>query len=195
MRNGLTWTLNIIAPGAGLILARREWLGVALAILYTGAIQVVLILNFIAPTVVPPSIKLTAAAAAALLWLWAQWLLLRRLRSRFGPDAAKRLAVLCEEARHAESEGRIDEAYELLKAALTMNDENVQIARQWAALLRKMGRSKAAVQAARRVRYLARTHDEKLQAAAALNALMSSESNPDECRSPSPKDATTSDKV
>ena len=59
---------NVIAPGAGLVILRREWLGVSLAILCTLFLQVALWGFFILPASIPWAVSVLAAVAGAGTW-------------------------------------------------------------------------------------------------------------------------------
>jgi hypothetical protein len=68
--------LNLVVPGSGLILRRREWLGVALAGLFGMAVNVALGGWLLAPMAIPGWIKWSAAAIAVCAWALAQSLFL-----------------------------------------------------------------------------------------------------------------------
>ncbi len=144
----------MFVPGAGLILARREWLGLAVALLFVLSAQAMVVTTLIAPEEVDGWFRALFLVGTVVVWGGSQWLLYRRLRKNFGVGVARELGVLCDEARAAEADGRLEEAHDLLRAAISINDEHEVIALQWAELLTKMDRGKDADRAWRRVRYL-----------------------------------------
>jgi hypothetical protein len=73
------WLLNLIVPGTGLILARREWLGFLLAVIFGICGNVALAGGFIAPAAIPPWLTGVAAVLTLLAWVVAQVLLRRHL--------------------------------------------------------------------------------------------------------------------
>lgn len=73
------WLLNLILPGAGLILARREWLGFLLAIVFGICGNVALAGWFIAPMAFPSWLTGIATVMTVLAWAVAQVLLRRHL--------------------------------------------------------------------------------------------------------------------
>ena len=74
------WVLNVLLPGSGLIIARREWLGVVLGMLYVVCGQIVLVGLLIAPQALAGLWVAIAAGGLGTCWLGAQMLLSRRLR-------------------------------------------------------------------------------------------------------------------
>lgn len=69
--------LNLLVPGAGLILTARDWSGVLLALMFALCGNVALAGWLIAPAAVPGWLSNSAAILAGLTWLAAQWLLRR----------------------------------------------------------------------------------------------------------------------
>lgn len=70
--------LNLFLPGAGLILRRREWLGLALVVLFGICCNVAIAGWLIAPAAIPGWLTTLAAVLAAATWLAAQVLFKRR---------------------------------------------------------------------------------------------------------------------
>ncbi len=147
--------LNLLAPGAGLIMLRREWLGAALALLFGVLAQVVVFGWLIVPADVPAWMVVVAGAAAAGVWGAGQWLLGRRLRLLRSPELAQELAQMRAEARRALDDGDLDEAHRTLLVALSVDDEDVELAVLWAQLMSAMGRRGDARRGWRRVLALA----------------------------------------
>ena len=69
--------MNLMLPGAGLILARREWLGFLLAIVFGICGNVALAGWFIAPVAIPPWLTGVATVMTLLAWTVSQILLKR----------------------------------------------------------------------------------------------------------------------
>ena len=133
--------LNLLLPGSGLILARRPWLGFALAMLYTGSAQMTLWGAWIAPELVSNPLLGAAAGGAALLWIAAQGLLLQQLRRIPNPtDRLSQLATCFALADQAVVEGRFAEARGALDVALTVDDENPETYAKLARLMAQVGR-------------------------------------------------------
>lgn len=160
--------LNLLLPGSGLILARRPWLGFALAMLYTGSAQMTLWGAWIAPERVSSPLLGAAAGGAALLWIAAQGLLLQQLRRIPNPtDCRSQLATCFALADQAVIEGRFSEARGALDVALTVDDENAETYARLARLTEKLGRYDEARRAWRMVADLDRKgsyHREMVQA-------------------------------
>ena len=70
--------LNVLIPGAGLILRGRHWLGLALAMLFGLAANTAIAGWLVAPVAIPRFYTWTATILAAITWVLAQGLLPRR---------------------------------------------------------------------------------------------------------------------
>lgn len=125
--------LNLLLPGSGLILARREWLGLTQAILFTTFSQVSIFGLWIAPAAIPGWALVGSVVAATATWCVAQWLLRRRLRVLSDPTISSQISTCHQLADAAIREGRLDDARGALNVALTVDDEcletNVRLAR------------------------------------------------------------------
>jgi len=71
----MAWLLNLLLPGAGLILRRHEWVGFLLALVFGLCGNVALAGVLIAPEAVPAWLRLLAGICTGLIWLVAQLLL------------------------------------------------------------------------------------------------------------------------
>ena len=96
MRSGSCIALNVVVPGAGLVLARRERWGTALAFLFCAFGQVLLWGVWLTPASIPRSMTLLAAVGTAATWFTAQGLLWSYLSSRRGTDLRQERSALIE---------------------------------------------------------------------------------------------------
>jgi hypothetical protein len=78
--------LNLFLPGTGLILARREWLGFLLAIVFGICGNVALAGWFVAPAAIPPWLAGIATVLAFLFWTLAQIMLRRHFAQPASPE-------------------------------------------------------------------------------------------------------------
>lgn len=80
--------LNLLIPGSGLILLRREWLGFFLAVVFGLGGNIALAGWLVAPAAMPAWLTVAAFASAALTWLVSQVLFRRQclIRSRIADD-------------------------------------------------------------------------------------------------------------
>lgn len=140
MKKWLAITLNVIAPGAGLILLRREWLGTLLAVFFTALGTTGLWGLLIVPAQFPAWMVTGTLIAAGLTWLWAQWLLVQRAREACSPALAEELERLCRRADECVRQSDLQAAYRTLLIARSLNDEDVEVTRRWAELMTLMGR-------------------------------------------------------
>lgn len=162
--------LNLIVPGAGLIALRREWLGLAVAMLFAVLAQIALLGWLVIPVTISRWVSIGAGIAAAGVWWWGQWLTLQRIRQAASPEIERELAALADRARIAIREGNTDEARHLLQTALAINDEDVPANACWAELMTEMGSHSEACRAWRRVLALARDSETRSHARRALRA-------------------------
>jgi len=132
--------LNIIAPGAGLIVLRQEGVGCILALSFAVAALTALWGTWIVPGVVDRSITTAAMVLAGGIWCVSQWLVRRRARLVLGLEAQRSVARCCESAAEAAQAGCWDVAEARLREALTINDELAETQAQWARLVTLRGR-------------------------------------------------------
>jgi hypothetical protein len=171
MRRRLAIICNLVVPGSGLIVLRREWLGLALAVLFALLAEVALAGALIVPATIPVSLTTLSFSAAVLVWIGAQWRLLVRLRAAYGPAVERELASLRERAAAALAKRDYVDARDILSVALTINDEDVACNVQWAELMTLMGRFPQARRAWRRVLRLDRDDTHRRTAVEALASL------------------------
>jgi tetratricopeptide (TPR) repeat protein len=153
----LTWTIvNLLVPGTGLIVVRREWLGLSIALLYTVLAQIGLVGILIAPLLVPQWLVISALGGAATVWLASQWLFLQRLARIRDATSAEELASLRERAQAAMESSDYQAALRLLNLAGELDDEDLETAVARANLLTLLGRFREARSTWHRVRRLDR---------------------------------------
>lgn len=151
VRFPLTIIINALAPGTGLIILRREWLGFALALLYCVFAQIAILGYLLIPAAIPRYVTVGAAVAASAVWVWSQWLLFERRRLTTGEAVERELRKLSEQCADAIKANNLAEAHDLLQMALVINDEHLAINKQWASVMEMMGRPNDAARAWRRV--------------------------------------------
>ncbi len=155
-RKRLAVLFNLMVPGTGLIILRREWLGFTLAILFGVVTQIVILGLWVVPQDIPRWIWFTAVLVTIGVWLFAQWRLLIRVRDENSPDFAKELEELRSLAELALQKEDFDEARRVLLVALKINDEDLAVQVLWARLMRLTRPGKSARVAWKRVKYLDR---------------------------------------
>ncbi|UCG32113.1 MAG: hypothetical protein JSU68_10650 [Phycisphaerales bacterium] len=156
MRYQTAIVLNLFVPGTGLILARREWLGIALAALFGVLVQLGLWGCLIEPARVPTWLVATCLAGSALVWLAAQYLLRQRLVLMRNPDVQEELTRLRDQAADHLANGGYKDAWATLQVALAIDDEDLDSNVLVAELLAALGRVDEARKAWRRVAQLDR---------------------------------------
>ncbi len=134
----LVWLLNLILPGAGLIVRRREWLGVALALVFGISGNVALAGLLIAPEALPAWMPAAAIVLCVLAWVGSQVLL--RLQCRRLENCAKGVEALLAASRAALADGDINLAQESLESAVSLDEEHVEVNVLWARLCQQQGK-------------------------------------------------------
>lgn len=171
MRTRLAVVCNLIVPGSGLIVLRREWLGLAAAALFGVFGQVTLLGLLLLPATIPTWLTTLSFSAAVFVWLGAQWRLAVRIRTATGPDVERELAFLRDQAAEALARQAYAEATDILRVAMTLNDEDLDANIQWAELMTLTGKFRQAARAWHRVLQLDRTSQHTRRAREALAAL------------------------
>ncbi len=146
-----TVLINLVVPGAGLIILRREWLGLAISLLFGGLCEIGVLGWLLLPSMIPRWLCVTMLASASVIWLGAQVLLMRRWRQSCGSVVGGELMLLIRRSDEAITADNLDEAHDLLRAALSINDEHVDVLERWARLMAQMGHGREAAKAWRRV--------------------------------------------
>lgn len=167
MSSFTTLVLNLVIPGSGLIVRRREWLGFSLAMLFGICGNVGLASWLIAPEALPPWLTVVAFFMAGLTWLLAQILFLRQCRHLAHCESGIR--VLLEESRTSIESGDLDAARSALEAAATLDEEHVEVNVHWARLFERAGNEGEARSRWRRVIELDHHRDYQSEASAALS--------------------------
>jgi len=118
------WAANLLVPGAGLILCRREWLGVAVATVFGLCGQVALAGWFIAPAAIPTWLTVGVSILTGGAWIIGQHLLRQRIRE-WDRDLAAVAPLLSEAAAHV-ADGRLEAAATVIDAAMRVDDDNAE---------------------------------------------------------------------
>lgn len=119
----MAFVLNILVPGAGLIVRRREWLGLALALLFGVATNVALAGWLVAPAAIPGRYAWGASGLAVLSWAAAQVLLARQSRSLV--HQAHAVEAILRRAADCRQSGDVSAAREALDSAVDLDPEHL----------------------------------------------------------------------
>ncbi len=165
----MIWILNLVLPGTGLIVRRREWLGLSMAAVFAICGNVAIAGKLIAPEAVPTGLTVLAILLAALSWVLSQVLFYRQ-----GLKLARTQRVLDQllaDARAALESNDAAAAHHALDGAIALDDENVELHAMTARLSEKEGADQAARAAWRRVLKLERQGPHARDAREALRSL------------------------
>ncbi len=171
MRRKIAILSNLLIPGSGLILLRREWLGLATALLFGAAVQTVLAGTLVVPESVPGLLTAGCVGVAVTVWLTSQWQMVVRLRLVCGSALKDELVELRERAAAAAERRRFAEAIDIMRLALSLNDEDLECNLEWAKLMTAMGRFPEARRAWHRILRLDRNRSHSREAKEALSSL------------------------
>ncbi len=163
--------LNMLVPGSGLVILRREWLGLCLALLYGLLAQTALWGVWLIPVSIPGFVVIGSAISAATVWAGAQWLLMQRWRLVAAPEVELELDRLLVQADAAMDTGELESARRILLVARSLNDEHIGVNIRWGRLMQLMGRFHHARSTWRRVLRLRPSDDQNRQAREALAAI------------------------
>ncbi len=164
----MVWLLNVIIPGAGLIIRRREWLGLALAVVFAICGNVAIAALLIAPAAVPRWLTIPAISLGAASWILAQYLCHRQ--GRILARTARGLADLLARARDAIDESDWAQAHDALQSGMALDDENVEVHVRMARLHDRLGEHEAMRAEWRRVLVLDRGKQFLAEARKSLSA-------------------------
>lgn len=139
-RYGLAIGMNLLAPGAGLVLLGRVWLGVALAVWFALGAELAVLGWLIAPLSFPKWMVVLGAAIAGVGWLVGQGLLIGRIRFLSDPELPAEMGALCRLAEQEMSQGHLAAARSALRAALLIDDTDLPTRVLWARLVSMKGR-------------------------------------------------------
>lgn len=133
--------MNLLAPGAGLVLLGRVWLGVAVAVWFALGAESAALGWLIAPLSFPKWLLLTGAVVAASGWFVGQGLLVGRIRFLLDPNLPAEIGALRRLAETEMAQGRLGAARSALRAALMIDDADLATRILWARLISMQGRS------------------------------------------------------
>ncbi len=133
----MVWLLNVIFPGAGLIIRRREWLGLSLAVVFAICGNVAMAALLIAPMAIPRWLTIPAISLGAASWMLAQYLCHRQ--GRILSRTARGVADLLSRASTAMDESDWTGAHQALQSGLALDDENVEVHARMARLYERLG--------------------------------------------------------
>ncbi len=143
--------VNLLVPGAGLVLVGRTWMGTVLTAWFVLGAEVVLWGRLIAPATLPQELVLCGWGVAAATWLAAQVVLYRRTRILTADDLPRQLAILRRLADRAMARGDYRTAGAAINVGLSLDDGNLPIHIARARLAELTGHSRRARRAWRAV--------------------------------------------
>ncbi len=165
-QRSLSWPANLLLPGTGLVLMRREWLGLALAMVFSISGNVVIAGRWIAPATVPDWMSALALLIGAATWCLSQYLLWRQRRTM--ELSSQRIATILAEARRAIEAGNLASALCTLNIGAAIDDEHLELQVLRARVLAQTGDRDASCKL---WRWIMKLQDAGRYAAEAENAL------------------------
>jgi hypothetical protein len=162
----MAWLLNLLLPGTGLILRRREWLGFLVAVVFGLLGNLALAGLLIAPEALPGWLIRSALGGAGLVWISAQAMLWRQ--GVLAAARARGLELILQQARAALAAHDAEGARLCLESGLALDDESVEVHVLWARLFTIEGDDSGRQRAWRRVLELDLRRVYRAEAIAAL---------------------------
>ncbi len=156
--------LNAVVPGAGLIVLRREWLGLVVSVLFAVFSLIFIFSRWITPADIPTWAAYSALVGLILVWAGSMAVVVLRARFVGDPELVAEIEQLRKQASTAIESGDFTEAKRELLVALSLDDENAETWMVWSELMKRQGNARAARAGWKRVIRL--TNQSELQAAA-----------------------------
>lgn len=158
--------LNLVLSGSGLILRRREWLGMSMAMMFAVCGHVAIAGWLIAPEAVPHWLTRFAVVLGAVTWVLSQYLFYRQ--GRILARMKQALASLLSEAGRAMANADLASARRALDNGVVVDEENAELHAMRAQLSAMEGDDRSVQTEWRRVLELDREGRYKAAAEAAL---------------------------
>jgi hypothetical protein len=121
----MVWICNLLIPGAGLILRRREWLGFFLALMFGICANLAIAARLIAPDAIPRWMAILTGALSIALWIVAQIFLSRQ--NRWLALCRSGIRSLLVEARSAMDNSDLDLARVALESGMAIDDRDTEL--------------------------------------------------------------------
>ena len=158
--------INLIIPGTGLILMRREWAGFLLALVFGLGANAAIAGFYIAPEAIPYSFSSLSVVIAVFAWILAQILLHRQ--SKYLARTCVDLAALLARSREAMTRGDVEVAGRTISDAINLDGEDIEANVLWARYCVQIGDRDQACRVWQRVCKLDSRRQYRAEALAAL---------------------------
>lgn len=136
--------LNALVPGAGLVVLRREWLGLATSVLFAMFALIFIVSRWITPSDIPTWASYMALAGLILVWAGSLAVVVNRAKSIGDPDFIAEIEHLRQEGADAIAANDLEEAHRALLVALNLDDEDAETWLLWSKLMERQGNARAA---------------------------------------------------
>lgn len=136
--------LNAMIPGAGLVVLRREWLGLATSILFAVIALIFISSRWITPSDVPTWAMYLMLAGMILVWAGSMAMVVHRFRFVSDPELIAEIEQLRGQGADAIAAGDLDEAHRVLMVALSLDDEAAETWLIWSDLMERQNKVHAA---------------------------------------------------
>lgn len=132
--------LNVVMPGAGLIVLGRPRTGLISAVLFTVSAETAVAGALLAPAMIPPWLLIGSGVMAGATWLMAQWMLRDRISTLRDPALQHELDLLRQQATEAIERSELQDARGILHIARNIDPDSVDTMVLWARLTTALGR-------------------------------------------------------
>lgn len=113
--------VNLVLPGLGLVLLRKEWLGAAVALLFSICVNIAIAGLVIAPDAIPAWLSWSAGGLGCVVWLFSQAACRKQLSCL--REQRVRIETLLADAATARQHGDLEAARTALEAAQAIDAE------------------------------------------------------------------------
>jgi hypothetical protein len=150
----LLWALNLLVPGAGLVLSGRLAIGIVAGLAWAVAAGMAIITALVHPRGGSPGLTVLVAAAPLIVYGAAQFALAGCLRARTRSAQAPDRDARFRDALVAYVQGRLDESEAACRALLRSDPDDVEAMLQLASIARRRNDARLARRRLARARYL-----------------------------------------
>ena len=150
----LTWTANLLVPGAGLVLLGRLVLGILLGVWWGLAVSGLIVATLVWPDGAGTTVVVVFGVDVVAVYTLAQFLYYVRRRAAARHLESEARDEMFKAALVATLRGRLDDAEATCKSLLRLDPDDVEATLHLGTLARQRGRREAAFRYLRRARYL-----------------------------------------
>ncbi len=156
--------INVLIPGAGLVVLRREWLGLATSVLFALLAIIFISSRWIIPSDIPSWAAYLSLIGLILVWVGSMVAVVQRARFVRDPEVIAEIKQLQQQGASAIEGGDLAEARRVLLVAINLDDEDAETWAIWSKLMEGQDNTRAAHVGWKRVLRLADRQELQIEA-------------------------------